>query len=178
MKKSLFIFLLLIAAGLRAQDASSTTPRPPRNTESFGDRIVTGGNFGLQFGSVTFIDISPMVGYKVTDRFVPGIGATYRYLNYHYYGYEQNAYGGSIFARYYVLDNLFAHAQYEVLNGEWNPFLPDYRYNMTSIFVGGGYRQMLGDRLATSILVLFNVNESEFSPYQNPIIRIGFGFGL
>jgi hypothetical protein len=29
-----------------------------------------------------------------------------------------------------------------------------------------------------SIMFLWNINESFYSPYSNPIIRIGFGVGL
>lgn len=141
----------------------------------FWSRVFTGGNLGLQFGTYTFIDISPVIGYRFTKKFHGGVGVTYRYLSDNVYKYSTSIYGGSVFSRYYILDNLFAHGEYEVLNGEW---WYGKRFNVTSIFVGGGYSQNLGGRVAANILILWNINESEYSPYRNPIFRAGIGIGL
>ncbi|HAZ26673.1 MAG TPA: hypothetical protein DCY95_20610, partial [Algoriphagus sp.] len=35
---------------------------------SFKDRLYFGGNFGMQFGTVTLLDISPLVGVMITNR--------------------------------------------------------------------------------------------------------------
>jgi hypothetical protein len=159
---------------------------PPRENTlppySLKDHLVYGGNLGLSFGSVTNISVSPLVGYKVTDKFIPGIGLTYNYLKFNYPGYSEkgiNIYGGSIWSRYYILDNVFLHGEYESLNGEWDPyFRPGYRYYLNSLLVGGGYREDFGG-LSSYILVLYNVTYNEDSPYPSPlIIRAGFGFGL
>ena len=90
-------------------------------------------------------------------------------------------YGGSVFARYNILENLFAYTEYEILNLDAPDPLNPYRLrrtNVTSVFVGGGYRQMLGNNSSLNLMLLYNLNESTNSPYQNPIIRIGFGFGI
>lgn len=146
------------------------------------DRLVYAGNVGLNFGNVTSISVSPMVGYKVTNKFIPGVGVTYNYLRFHYVNYVSkaiNIYGGSIWARYYILENIFLHGEYEALNGEWDPyFRPNYRYYLNSLLVGGGYRESFG-KLSSYILVLYNVTYSQDSPYPTPlIIKAGFGFGL
>jgi hypothetical protein len=47
-----------------------------------------------------------------------------------------------------------------------------------SIFVGGGYRQPIGNRVSMDLLILFNLNDSYNSPYSNPIFRLGVGVGL
>ena len=43
------------------------------------DRIVIGGNLGAQFGNITIAEISPNIGYMVTDNLLSGIGGTYIY---------------------------------------------------------------------------------------------------
>ncbi|MFZ4402347.1 MAG: hypothetical protein ACOYO1_20135 [Bacteroidales bacterium] len=162
---------------------------------SFGSRVFTGGNLGLQFGSVTLIDISPMIGYRVTEEIDLGISLTYKYYNYKdYYVYSQtqtydlktNIFGGGIFGRYHFTENLFAHLEveyldftidtYTVLN---NGIVKDKeKVGITSVFVGGGYKQEIGSNSFFTFMILYNLNESVNSPYTNPIIRAGFGIGL
>jgi hypothetical protein len=116
--------------------------------------------------------------------------------------YSNSVYGGRIFLRYYLrslldnaLGNLFVHTEYEYLYsvrpytqvpyGQGN--ITDGRYYYTrgneaievnSIFIGGGYSQPVGGRAFLDILILYNLNESYYSPYSNPLFRIGFGVGL
>lgn len=51
---------------------------------SLRDRMYFGGNMGFSFGDIVFVDASPLVGYKLTDRFSSGVGFTYRYLKINY----------------------------------------------------------------------------------------------
>jgi hypothetical protein len=154
---------------------------------SFKDRIFTGGNLGLQFGNATFIDVSPIIGYRLTNNFAVGLGASYQYIYYNEYGTKisSNTYGGSVFARYYFTENVFAHIEYESLFME-PIYVDNYfgniyktpRTNVESYLVGGGYRQALGGRTSLNLLLLWNLNETSLSPYNNPILRFGVGIGI
>lgn len=176
------LFPLLFATASLAQTPDLVPRDENQYKESFFDRLYFGGGLGLSFGSQTYVEIAPIVGYKVTERFSTGLGLKYIYSKYHddYFNYSSNIYGGGPFARFFVVEGLFLHAEYEWLNLE----VPDplsnrfYRDNISSVFLGGGYRQMIGSSSAFDILVLFNINESRNSPYTNPIFRIGFGIGL
>ncbi len=178
---TLLLFLVFISAIAYAQSPLTERQEQKPNSSIF-DRLYFGGGVGLNFGTQTYIEISPIVGYKITDRFSAGLGLKYIYYKYNddYLNYSTNIYGGGPFARYFVLEGLFIHTEFEVLNLE----VPDplsyryYRANITSVFLGGGYRQMIGNSSSLDILLLYNINESRNSPYQNPIIRIGFGFGI
>lgn len=171
--------ILLMYPTLQAQES----PKRP-----LADRFFLGGNLGLQFGNLTFVDLSPLVGYKITEKLHAGIGATYIYYKYKdaYLKYETNIYGGRVFGRYYPLENLFAHAEYEVLNMEVPetvnfPGTTSTQYvrdNINSLLVGGGYALPIGGSSSVIMMLLFNVIEEEYSPYQNPIIRIGFNAGF
>ena len=187
----LYIIISLIAVNsLSAQDyvkekTATATPqlkKTPKKKELI-DRLTFGGNFGAAFGDVTFIDISPTVGYHVTDDFILGTGFTYSYLKDKRYSpiYQTNIFGGRLFAQHIILENFVAHAEYELLN--MDIFINNFsngivRDNIHSLFIGGGYRGSMGGNSFVSLLILYNINESEFSPYQNPQIRAGFGIGL
>ena len=170
LRNIVFICLLFftISSSITAQE----------NSGSWTDRIFTGGNLGLQFGTTTVIDVSPLIGYRITDKLGAGITATYKYYRFrtNIGDYTTSIYGGGLFGRYLITENLFAHAEYEILNGPWR--FDDERYNITSILIGGGYRQPLSDRIFLNLLVLWNINDSADSPYNNPIIRAGVGVGF
>jgi hypothetical protein len=152
---------------------------------SFGDRLFFGGNVGLQFGNTTYIDVSPIVGYKITEKFHAGIGATYIYFKYKdlYYKYETSIYGGNVFSRYFITENLFAHTAVELLNLEVpaptsvsnDNFKREF---ITNVFVGGGYAQPIGSNVSLVLMILFNLTEEQYSPYQNPVISIGVNAGF
>lgn len=145
--------------------------------ESFSERLFYGGNFGLMFGTITYIELSPLVGYRITERLSAGPGVSYIYLQDNRFDLSTSIYGGRLFARYNITDYLFGHGEYEVLNRE-SPYSLEGRVNVTSIFIGGGYRQRFGLNSFLSIMGLWNLNDSEYSIYRNPIIRMGFSAGF
>ncbi|HNR21109.1 MAG TPA: hypothetical protein PKN75_13850 [Bacteroidia bacterium] len=178
---------LIILFGSNAYSQNDTIMPAPKDKVPFKDRLVYGGNLGLQFGTVTYIDISPTIGYKITEKFHAGIGATYIYYSEKYpltngqtYTYKTDIYGGKVFTRYYVLENLFLHHETEVLNLEVYDPLNDKveRKNILSPLLGAGYIQRFGESSGLYLMVLFNLNETPDSPYTNPIIRMGLSFGL
>ncbi|HET6992735.1 MAG TPA: hypothetical protein VFJ43_15480 [Bacteroidia bacterium] len=183
---AIFLFFLLPFRIFGQEETPLRNETPVKTTKgpySLTEHLVYAGNMGLSFGNVTSIGISPMIGYKVTPKFIPGVGATYNYLKFNYgpsFPSESiNIYGGSIWARYYVFDNIFADGEYEVLNSEWDPyFRPGVRYNLSSCLLGGGYQEGFGG-LSSYVLVLYNVTQAADSPYASPlIIRVGVGFGF
>lgn len=189
-KRLLFIALLLTCSRLIwAQEPASAdslpplTPAPesPKQTVSTWDRIRFGGNFGLQFGDITVVELSPRVGYMFTDKLLAGLGFTYEYYRERmaYYEISTSVYGGSAFTNYMVYNGFFAQAELDHLYvgdlyrklGYTEP--PEW---VTGVLIGGGYRAQLGAKFGVSLTLLFNVNESTYWPYQNPIMRVGFGF--
>ncbi len=144
----------------------------------FRDRLFFGGGLGLQFGDITIIDVSPLIGVNITDALRGGIGFTYWYFEDSRPGIEFNTtiLGGRSFAQHDIYESVFAHLEVEMLNGEFA--LQTEAITITSIFIGGGYRAMIGGRSFFNALLLYNINDSVYSPYQNPVIRVGFGFGI
>lgn len=174
-----YIFQYILLCFLLYYSLSVFAQEDIKQKFSLKDRIFTGGNLGLQFGNPTMIEIAPLVGFKITKKASAGIGATYLYYKYSdlFYTatYISNIYGGRVFGEYVIWRGIFAHAEYEVLNGEW---IYGSRYNIISTLVGGGYRQLLFGNTSINFTILWNINSSYDSPYINPIIRGGISVGL
>lgn len=143
------------------------------------DKLRLGGSFGASFGNITFVELSPTLGYLVKDYWLAGIGGRYMFYEEKnpYFHYRTNIYGGNIFNQFYPLEQFIIHGEVEILNLDDRRNIEN-RVNVTSVFVGGGYRSMIGDRAFASILLLYNINDSYNSPYTNPVLRVSFGFGL
>jgi hypothetical protein len=181
---SLLLSILLFAcSSLAAQD----NPTLPTTTSSPEKKFFTGGSIGLQFGNQTMIDASPILGYRFTKNLSAGVGFTYQYYRLNYYGTVLKTYiiGGRVFARYYFFEDFFLHGEYEALNLETKFFDPGLMYHQTnrywvgSVLAGGGYRQAIGENSYFNIMVLYNLNDTPYGPYDNPwIFRVGVDIGL
>lgn len=169
-KITLCFLILLLNFPAFSQDAEDNFQKRIR------ERIFFGGEIGLQFGTMTFINLSPLVGYKITDRLSAGGGPKFIFYKYNdkQNAYSSSMYGGRVFGRYNLTQSLFAHAEYEVLNLETHLMR---RENVESIFVGGGFRQRMGQHSYLLVTVLWNINQTVDSPYINPVIRMEFLFG-
>lgn len=141
------------------------------------DKFYFGGNVGAQFGTFTFVNLAPLVGFKVTDRFSIGTQLQYQYFRDNSIGnFESHVFGYSGFARYFFTENLFAHTEYQVLNGHF-----DYsgnRVNIPNLFIGGGYMYPISDNVSFGVVALYELLRRTYSPYRNPTINVGVNVGL
>ncbi len=152
------------------EDKKNKTNKPK---SSWTEKLSLGGNFSVSFGTITLLQVAPQIGYRVTERFIPGVGLNYIYYD-DIFG-STSIYGGGVFVRYLIAANFFAHAEYELLNREIWEFNETSRRWIPIGLIGGGYRTG-GDGISFAITVLFDVIQDPWSPYQNPVIRGGFFF--
>jgi len=187
MRKYFFMFILAVSSlSLIAQEEM-----PSRKGKFFFIPEIW-----LSFGSRTYIELGPLVGYHVNDRLSVGLGPHYIYqsqkANPSYpHGYETHSYGLKSFVRFAVINNaeqflpiklfndLFVHLEYEALSLEQayysSPGTPDKgRFLYNALLVGGGFNQRVGMYNSVSFMVLWDVNGTSSSPYSNPIFRVGF----
>lgn len=152
-------------------------------------RLYIGGGLGFGISSYsTSLMVAPEIGYRLSPSFDVGTRLIYTYYRYNddLLKYSTNNFGLAAYTRYYLFffRDLFLHAEYEALNYE-RVYL-DYNYQVdhkeriwvSSLFVGGGYRQWIGNTAFVSITVLWNLLDDIDSPYSNPIFRIGVGVGI
>lgn len=185
MKKAVcLIFFILIVFQVLAQSDTlyrTSDGRKPyvkqKSRSKVKDKIFFGGNLGASFGSITFIDVSPLVGYKINDKFSVAIGSIYNYYSYSYagYRYQLSMYGGRCFARYFLTENIFAQAGWDKINRD-NPYsnYPGARVWVDNLLIGGGVKYPISDRLYCTAIGLWNLNQNDLSPYRNPIFQVGF----
>ena len=149
----------------------------------------------LSFGTRTYIDLAPMVGYHVMNRLAIAIGPHYIFQTqnanaYYQNSYQTHAYGLKGFARFSLITNaeeflpinlfseLFVHVEYEGLSLEKAYYVPPYtedgRFIYNGFLVGGGISQRVGMHNSVSFTILWDINEMTVSPYSNPIFRVGF----
>jgi hypothetical protein len=193
MKKSFFLFTLfitlLVSAYAQEEMEGPLDEQPPRKGKFF---LVP--EFWLSFGSSTYIDIAPMIGYHALERLVIGAGPHYTYRSVkvspgYPFAYETHAFGLKGFGRFALITNaeqflpinlfsdLFVHIEYEGMSLEKNIyFLPtdQGRFIYHGILLGGGVNQRLGMYNSVSFMILWNVNDSYVSLYSNPVFRVGF----
>ncbi len=195
MKKPLLATFLLLAPLLAsAQEEPPTPPPPPVPVAApeplpprppLRDRFFFGGGVGLAFGDVDWVEVSPLVGFRVTPRLDAGLSLMYRWRSDDRYepSLDTSDYGGTLFGRFRIVPNVFLEADWESINWEYvNSDLSTDRETTTSILAGGGYYQPLGGRAGLSVSVLYNFSYDEddpFEPYGSPyVFRVGFGVGF
>jgi hypothetical protein len=179
----IFIILHFMSPQMSGQNMRQETP-PLR------ERMFFGGSFGLQFGTLTNIQISPIVGLWLLPRLAVAVGPNFTY--YKYYDNETTMYGGKAYSQFVILKDLnniipagvhtgiFLHLEDEFLNLEsayWqNPPYSSERFNVNTILFGGGLSQQLGQRSFMNIVILWALQDSGYPIYSNPEIRLSFNF--
>lgn len=179
--------LLLLMTGMIfsgfAQDSTRVDSVKVQQPKPKQDRIYFGGNIGLTFGNYSMLGIYPMVGYKLTPKLSVGVKLAYEYIRDKRYttDYETSNYGGSLFARYRVIQPIYLHAEYAGLNYELYNFEGESEREWVPFFlVGAGYSKLISSRTWLNIQVLFDVLQNEKSPYKQwePFYSIGVGVGF
>ena len=195
MKHFLLVLLFTITSLSLAQEKDSVTAKEENNSEttkppSKESRWYYGGEVGFGFSSDYFsIGIEPIVGYKITPKFSVGGKIGYTYISDSRYDplptLNTSNYGGSIFSRYRIIPQLYAHAEFAYWSYEnaidvtadgyetervWVPF----------ILLGAGFSQMISPNVWAYAEVLFDVLNDTNSPYDewDPWISVGVGVGF
>lgn len=153
------------------------------------ERLFYGGNFSLQFGTYTDIEVSPVIGFWVLPRISIAAGPDFQY--YKLYSRSTVIYGGKTYAELLFLQDLdniiplgihlglFLHGEYEALSLETAFFEAPYdskRFMLNTFLAGGGIRQQIGQRSSLNFTFLWVLNNSDYNVYGNPEIRVSFIF--
>ncbi len=185
--RGILVFLLvLVLNNLQAQRDSVYygTPNSQLNkknenkkNDAWKEKLTWGGNAQLWIGNPTFIFLSPTIGLMPFKNVNVGLGIIYNYTSYRssYGEYSQSIFGGHSYVRYLIGESYFLQAQYDRLyQPDFLSSSRDARAWVDYLLVGGGFRQMIGERTALMTSLMYYVNPSPLSIYQNRFI-IQFG---
>jgi hypothetical protein len=180
---SVFVILTFLFSTIYGQESRQEVP-------PLKDRLFYGGNFSLQLGTITSIEVSPIIGLWVLPRLAIAVGPSYSY--YKYYDVKTDIFGGRSYVQYLVFRDLdkfiplgihtsfFLHIEDEMLSLEsdsWaNTPVNTKRFLVNTVLSGVGISQQIGTRSSINFMVLWTLNDSGYNIYSNPEIRIGFIF--
>ncbi|MBO7652371.1 MAG: hypothetical protein J6S84_06655 [Bacteroidales bacterium] len=186
MKKILLSILLMLSAlGLDAQYLETDPPSSPVQ------RIFWGGDLNMAFGTVTQISLSPQVGYRITNRLSAGVGIDYLFLYSEEYNFKGSIFGGNVFASFTVIKSLgdlipffgtdmgiLIYGQFSYTNmGEFYTTLSgEEPMWIASPMLGLGFQIPIGQRSYMLLTIMYNFDESMYSIYSNPVVKISYQF--
>jgi hypothetical protein len=193
------LFLSISYHSLKAQsnkeDQFPYDQKTEEGTPAFKERLFFGGNLGLMLGTITDIQISPVVGYWLLPRLAIAAGPTYRYYkstDYYNQVDKTSIYGAKAYAQLVVVHDIssfipmgshtgiFLHIEDELLSLKANfwkaPLNPRGRFYVNTVLFGGGISQQIGRRSSMDFMVLWPLNESDYNIYSKPEIRVSFIF--
>lgn len=182
MKKLLpSLLLVLFCSTLFAQDTDNDSHKKSKNP--FARRLFTGGNFGLQFGTVTLIDVSPILGYRVSDRFSAGLGGVYTYVrvNTGTQSYSSSVFGPQAYAHFLVTEQFFAEANGRLLSVDvYRQVGHDYQREWVPLlYIGAGYRSEIGSNAWLNMAFMYDIISDPRSPYSSRLLpRVGVVAGI
>jgi hypothetical protein len=161
----------------------------------FLDKIFVGGGFGASFGKYTYINVSPIIGYRLTPRLSTGIRLMYQYTTFDYFDYQDqrtkkyngNDFGIGAFARFMIYGPIYLQAEYEHLNYDGLSYSGNRsRDNFDSFMAGGGLAQPIGGKAFLFVTAMYNFSYDNFNstnlyrvPYNSPwVFRVGITAGF
>ena len=145
--------------------------------------IFYGSGISASFGTVDYVELSPMIGMHLDSRTSVGTSILYRYRNDERNNrtVTTNDYGASLFARYRIIPSFYIEADYEYLDHEYYGVGSDTeRRKYHSFLAGGGMSSPISSNAAMYMSVLYNFSYDENdSPYGDPwVVRFGISVGF
>ncbi|HNW57557.1 MAG TPA: hypothetical protein PKM69_07270 [Bacteroidales bacterium] len=183
MIRSIFLAAaLVLSQTLFAQEV--VNEKPP-----LSERLFIGGSFGLQFGTVTNIQVAPVLGVWLLPRMNVAAGPSFQYYK-DSYG-STLIYGGRAYSEFVFVQDLnnviplgvnlglFIHTEYEGLSLEKNFFVADGasgRVFQGTFFGGLGISEPLGRRSSIDIELLWVLSGNKCQTHDSPEFRVMLNF--
>lgn len=175
-------FILLLMLNPDCVQAQYMDNNDELKSMTFSQRLYYGGMLGAGFGTITSVQVMPVIGYRINHRWSAGVGANYQYYRDNRPpSFDTHIYGGNLHTRVFILEMLFAHSEFEMLSLEaLDRSSPDFgiqRLTIPAWFIGAGYFARAGKKSGVAITFLYDVIQDVNSPYPgNYTLRMGFVF--
>jgi hypothetical protein len=182
-KISTLVILFFSFSILSGQESDKEIP-------ALKDRLFYGGHVALQFGTITNIEIAPIIGLWVLPKLAIAAGPSYIYYK-DMYG-ANDIWGGRTYAQYVIIrdvdkfiplgvhTSLCLHLEDEMLSLDSrlkdSNSVSGRRFMVNTVLGGLAISQQIGRRSAINLMILWTLNDPGYQVYSNPEIRIGFAF--
>lgn len=161
-------------------------PPNPMKDKPFVERLVPGVYLQYQQKNYYLIDVNPYVGYKLTGRFMTGLGWNHRYAydkRQHSWNQRSRIFGPRGYVDFKLGKGFIAHLEGEVMN----TFIPStlfgnpdtgHREWVKSVMVGMKKEYKIYKNLKGTVLIQYNLfNPHHKAPYVDRLnSRIGFEY--
>ena len=164
----------------QAPDVVKDTVKPLYKNDKILQKIAIGGWLGLQFGTYTYIDLSPDISYHFNKYFAVGVGGAYIFFYDNYLKESSHVFGARVFAEGHFFNIIGLHLAYQAFNYDDfrspPPFLD--RIWSNNLSMGGGYYRRY-DRISAYAFILYNIsNREDYNIYGNLLFKAGFNVFL
>lgn len=158
------------------------------------EKLFVGGNFGLSFGDLTLINISPQIGYRFSPLFAAGLGINGQYVSVKnryfdgtpYSKTSQGVFGLNVFGRVYPIQHIMLQVQPEAnyifgkqtFYGSTNQEYKMDAVIVPSLLVGAGavFPSGRGSFIAS---FFYDVLQKPNAPYgSRPFLNFGYNISL
>ena len=168
-------------------DVKEANEKPERE---WLQRIVFGGGLGGGYSNGWNVNVTPWVGYKITEQFWAGLGLDYYYSSYNYQQTDRkdsySVIGPKAFALYYVTPAINLGAKFSRNTFNVTQTLNNVKYKdsgaTNSLLLGGGYTQRVGGRGGIRLELYYDVLYDESNDFNFrrsafiPRINVVYGF--
>ncbi|MCK5538175.1 MAG: hypothetical protein KAI79_15215 [Bacteroidales bacterium] len=169
--------LILLILWVSSQYINAQNNNKEKENPKFSEKIFFGGNIGLQFGTYTYVEVAPLMGFHVTPSLDIAAGIMYTYSKNSITQFSSQMYGTNVYSQLTLIKPFVVHAQAELLNANYIALNGEISRDWFEAFlVGGGIKQQIGEKSYSFFLILWNLSDSFSSPYQNPVIKAGIIF--
>lgn len=179
------ILLVLSVVGVNAQYLEKEPPPSPVQ------RIFFGGNLDMAFGSITQISLSPEVGYRISNRLSAGVGIDYMFVYSEEYSFKGSIFGGNVFASFTMIKSigklipffrtdmgilLYGQFSYTNMGRFYTALSGEEPMWIASPMLGLAFQVPIGQRSYMVLSVMYNFNETLYSLYSNPVVKVSYQF--
>ncbi|MBL7847074.1 MAG: hypothetical protein JNL40_06370 [Cyclobacteriaceae bacterium] len=159
-------------------DLSDATSRSSLQGKSFYERITLGGNVNVISTDPFCMDFSPQLGFRITSRFVVGLGVNYRISfgdSIQYKGWSVSTTNRAIhaFASYAFLTSWYGYSEVQLSAASFSESEAKWKGNY---FVGLGKKFLVHPKMYMTLTLLYNLNpdnQNQIYP-QRFQLRLGF----
>jgi len=154
-------------------DTSSVAPSKKES------RLYYGGSIGFSLsGRILWLNIQPLLGYKLTPKASVGARLNYQYVSDRRFNPAVTSldYGASLFSRYRVHPQLYGLTEFEYVSID----LGEKRELVPFLLIGAGYVQRLAPKTSLTTEVLIDLLQDERGRLyrnQGPRVNVGIGVG-